>query len=180
MKKYSLFIIIIPLVALVLFGFLYFRGNTENENISTAQNKDYPNLELYKDLGNNPYMVGEPIIRDIDGDGLIEKVVRYNLMMADRSIQVLYIYRKINGEYGLIKTFYGDPYGFAKMIAEDTIIVGRFLPIQNDVSKNWDDFEQFEIIEYKWAEKGEVEINKNVIKASSSKDLSEEIRNNFN
>jgi len=219
MKKYSLYIIAVPLTIIVAGLLLWFfqeepikieadnqwieeylkKAIQEQENKTTTkqdeikltskeqevnnvdENKDYSNLELYKDSGNNPRIVGEPIIKDIDGDGLIEKVVRYDLQMANRFIQVLYIYREINGEYKLIKTFYGDPYGFAKMINEDTIIVGRFLPIQYgvDFSKNWDDFEQFEIIDYKWTRDGGVETNKNIIQVSSHTDLSEEIKNNF-
>ena len=162
------------------------KNNTEGENVRTIQEKDYSNLELYKNPENDPYMVGKAMIKDIDKDGSKEKVVRYNLRMADRIIQELYIYREINGEYKLIKTFSGDPYGFAKMINGDTIIVGRFLPIreqfqvQDGTFKNWDDFEQFEVSNYKWTETGEVEISKNIIQASSNKDLSEEIKNNFN
>lgn len=36
MKKYSLFTIIIPLVVLVLFGFLYWQRKIENKNEKTA------------------------------------------------------------------------------------------------------------------------------------------------
>ena len=179
MKKYHLYVIIIILALLVSFVFVYFRKNSWDENISTNQKKEHLKLELYEDPGNNPHMIGEPIIKDIDNDGLIEKVIRYDLLMADRSIQVLYIYREIDGEYKLIKKFEGDPYGFAKMVDENRVVVGRFLPIQGDVLKNWDDFEQFEIVEYKWTGNGEIEINKNITKASSVSDLDEEIKNNF-
>ncbi|MDQ1284220.1 MAG: hypothetical protein QG620_568 [Patescibacteria group bacterium] len=40
MKKYSLFITLILLVFSVLFGFLYWRGNAENENSGASQGKE--------------------------------------------------------------------------------------------------------------------------------------------
>lgn len=178
MKKYLLFAIALPVI-FIFSVFVYFGGDTKSEDISVSQSEDEPDLELYKE--NKSRMVGEPSIRDIDGDGFIEKVVRYDVRMADRFIQELYIYREINGEYKIIKTFSGDPYGFAKLVEENTILVGRFLPIQEDISKKWDDdnFEQFEMTRYKWTKEGEVEIDKSSMNAKSRKELSEEIRNNF-
>jgi len=128
--------------------------------------------ELYK--CNVSGMEGEPIVRDIDGDGNVEKVVRYGMAMADRLIEILYIYREIDGEYKLIKQFEGDPYGFARMFDDGTIVVGRYIPYDGSQAnggalKNWDDFEEYEMTKYKWTKDGEVKLDQEIIKADDAK-----------
>lgn len=123
-------------------------------------------------------IVGEPVIKDIDGDGLIEKIVRYNSLMADRSIQTLYIYRKNNEEYKLIATFEGDPYGFAKMVDNKTIVVGKFVVI-NDGIRGWDDFDEFQVTKYKWTKNGATQISQSVIKANTFDELDDSIKKSF-
>lgn len=134
--------VILLIIFVLLISFLLYRmfnstkNNFKNQNLIN-NNKTIIEIdesllnspELYKDPYNYPYLIGGPIIKDIDNDGKIEKIIRYNLSMADRPIQVLYIYRNIDDEYKLMKAFYGDPYGFARMVDDNTIIVGRFLPV---------------------------------------------------
>ena len=152
--------------------------NDYSHQKTTEEEDSLSDPELYKDPLNYPHLIGAPIIKDIDNDGKTEKILRYSLSMADRVIQVLYIYRDTGNDYKLIKTFYGDPYGFAKITGDNIITVGRFLSI-NDSIKNWDEFSQFEITKYKWTPDGEKEISKDMINSASINDLSDSIKSNF-
>lgn len=136
---------------------------------------DYSNVELYKDPNNHPSLVSSPVIKDIDGDGKTEKIVRYDMLMADRAIQVLYIYREVNQKYELIKEFMGDPYGFARLENDNTITVGRFIPI-TDGSTNWDNSKEFEITKYNWTKDGPVKLSSKSISYNSKDGLSEDLK----
>ncbi|MEI7750175.1 MAG: hypothetical protein WCJ25_04185 [Candidatus Moraniibacteriota bacterium] len=117
-------------------------------------------------------IVGKPIVRDIDGDGIVEKIVRYDIEMADRYIQVLYIYRSIGKNEKLLASFCGDPYGFAWLENDGSIQVGRYIPIEDvSVGKNWDDFDEFEIRRYHWSARGISEIGRKTFKSSKYDDL---------
>lgn len=125
-------------------------------------------------------MVGSPIERDIDGDGVAEKIVRYNIAMADRVIQALYIYRNVGEDEKLLSSFCGDPYGFSRLGNDDSIQVGRYIPISDvSVDKNWDDFDEFEIKRYKWSINGISEIERKIIKSSKYDDLPPDIQQGY-
>lgn len=127
----------------------------------------------------NAYIVGVPLKRDVDGDGIKEFVIRYDMMMANRTAQWMYIYRKVNGINKLIKIFEGDPYGFARLNDDNSILVGRFVPIEATTEKNWDDFEEFEITKYKSTLKGEVKLSSEKLKVGTYAGLNDKIKGYF-
>lgn len=155
------------------------KGGSYEELMAEANDGDNLAIEYfrYPDFYYSK-IVGEPVIKDIDGDGLVEKIVRYDSLMADRSIQTLYIYRKNGEEYKLIATFEGDPYGFAKIDNDNMVVVGRFLQT-SDISKSWDDFDKFQVTKYKWTKSGAAQISQSVIKANTFDELDGSIKESF-
>ncbi len=92
----------------------------------------------------------KPEFYDVDGDGIKEIWLRYNLGWGNGFAQILEIYKTKNGtELVLFKRFKAEPEGFVRRLSDGSVQLATARPSHDRLSRMQYDLHHVEIWEYK-------------------------------